>query len=1340
MEARVLRGAAFAFALLALVGMSQVACGSSGGGGTHASAPTPQVTLTYPVNPATGTKGAAITPLAPQVTGGTLTDYAVAPALPSGLTLDSATGVIAGTPSVLSPQTAYAVSAGKAGARVTCYVLLAVIDLPPQGLGYGAASATWTKGQAIAPLTPGVSGGAVVRYSVSPALPEGITLDAPTGLISGTPSVVTAGATYHVTASNSGGSVTTDLLLAVNDVRPSALTYGTNPATWVAGVEIMPDRPSHQGGDVVSYQVAPALPTGLVLDPATGVITGTPTRSQARATYTVTARNSGGGTLCDLSIAVNDPAPTQLTYADAAPVYTRGQAIPANYPSHLGGSVTDYRITPALPAGLSLDPVTGALTGTPTAVQALTSYTVTAANSGGSTTCSLALTVREAAPTNLTYATNPTAYALGTAIQPNVPSHGGGAVSSYAVSPGLPAGLSLDPSTGVISGTPTALTPQATYVVTASNATGATTCAFVTSVVPSAVAPPAVPAVTASSPVTTGQTGLQASTQDQGTANGTTYLWTVTGGTLTAGQGTPTITYTAGAPGTLTLSVKVSNLGGSATGSRDVAILAVPVAQLFAQPKVLRGTRVRASVAPQAGMTTTWTLSGTGAGTFLSNTGNVASYLAGPTPGTYQLGVTVQSPVGSSAAASRTLEVVAGQFLPDAQTGRQRMAHTLTVLQDGRLLLAGGDPNHASTVPTAEIYDPHSGTWMPTGPMTSFRNYHAAALLPDGKVLVSGGVLPSSVILDSTEIYDPATNAWTPGPTLNATRQQHTATALADGTVLIAGGFGLDSGGAQGGYLASAEIFDPASQSTMVVAPMSSPRASHTATRLQNGLVLVVAGAKGTNVGGWLSSAEVFDPVLQTWSTVGSLATARQDHTATLLPNGKVFVAAGQGVSGPLDGGELFNPATGTWSTTANKMASGHTAHAAALLPSGRVLVVGGSAGTAGAEVESYDPTTNRWTPVQPLLTGRSRAVAALLPSGQVLVAGGQGNNTQVIANPELYDPTLGTWSTQGIADSSRFGHTSTLLADGTLLVAGGSGAVAYITSAEKYDPATATWSAAASLAKGRVYHTASRMADGSVIVVGGLGIGGLELAHAERYVPATDTWSTLVTPASARTNHTATVLTDGRLLVVGGKIGATTLTSAELYDPATGLWSPAGSLATARYDHTATLLPSGKVLVAGGGTSATFHASAELYDPATNAWTPVAAMISARMGHTATLLPDGSVLMMGGQRDFNGGLGTVERYFPATNTWSAQASMNGQRYNHSACLLPDGRVLVTGGRNTSFQTDGTGELYDPAAQTSTSLPLAGVRAYHTSTVLDAAGTVLLLGGSPAVTPEFFKP
>lgn len=153
--------------------------------------------------------------------------------------------------------------------------------------------------------------------------------------------------------------------------------------------------------------------------------------------------------------------PSALAYATSPAFYTVGVTITPNRPSSRGGPVTAYSVTPPLPPGLGLDAVTGVISGTPTALSAMTSYLVTASSALGSADAAVGIAVNDAPPANLAYGTDPAVYPVGVPIAPNDPASGGGAVVSYAVAPSLPPGLELDRSTGRITGIPTTVAPAA---------------------------------------------------------------------------------------------------------------------------------------------------------------------------------------------------------------------------------------------------------------------------------------------------------------------------------------------------------------------------------------------------------------------------------------------------------------------------------------------------------------------------------------------------------------------------------------------------------------------------------------------------------------------------------------------------------------------------------------------------------------------------------------------------------------------------------------------------------------------------------------------------------------
>src|SRR5205807_9352939 len=280
-----------------------------------------------------------------------------------------------------------------------------------------------------------------------------------------------------------------------------------------------------------------------------------------------------------------------------------------------------------------------------------------------------------------------------------------------------------------------------------------------------------------------------------------------------------------------------------------------------------------------------------------------------------------------------------------------RTAFTATLLPNGKVLVAGGDPASVGTLPgataTAELYDPSTGSWSITGSMAFPRNGHTATLLPNGKVLVAGGATPGtayggavqSAATASAELYDPATGSWSVTASMATARYAHTATLLPNGKVLVAGGYNGS------GTTAGAELYDPATGSWRSTGSMATARLNHTATLLLGGDVLVAGGYTGM---GSTSDAELYDPATGRWSRTGSLGVTSENSTATLLPSGKVLIAGGDACCGGphLAGAALYDPSTGEWTVTGS-MTTSRTGATATLLRSGKVLVAGGGVATA---------------------------------------------------------------------------------------------------------------------------------------------------------------------------------------------------------------------------------------------------------------------------------------------------------------------------------------------------------------------------------------------------------
>ena len=323
----------------------------------------------------------------------------------------------------------------------------------------------------------------------------------------------------------------------------------------------------------------------------------------------------------------------------------------------------------------------------------------------------------------------------------------------------------------------------------------------------------------------------------------------------------------------------------------------------------------------------------------------------------------------------------------------ERAAHTATLLADGRVLIAGGIRTGEAALASAEIYDPQTRKFSPTGSMAAVRSGHTATLLKNGLVLLAGGFDDEDTVA-TAELYDPATGRFEPTGSLTAPRGGATATLLRDGRVLVAGGYDGDRS------LASADLYDPATRRFARTGSMRASRAAHTATRLRDGRVLVTGG--GNLQGSVLRSAEIYDSSTGRFSATGSLMIRRHKHAAVLLRNGRVLVLGGsdeQDLGNRYRSAEVFDPRTHRFTRASTlSQARFKMPDTVAVTRSGAVLVAGGA--------QVVDRFRNgRFVPVARLDAARYYSTATLLRDGSLLVVGGYDRAIRPTAQSFLYRP-----------------------------------------------------------------------------------------------------------------------------------------------------------------------------------------------------------------------------------------------------------------------------------------------------------------------------------------------
>jgi hypothetical protein len=569
-----------------------------------------------------------------------------------------------------------------------------------------------------------------------------------------------------------------------------------------------------------------------------------------------------------------------------------------------------WRVTAgAVPPGLTLG-ADGSLTGTPTAAGSF-AFTVTATDSAqpaGTGSQPVTVTINTPGPLAITAGQTPPAGVHSTPYGFAFTATGGYWPLKWTVTAGtLPPGLTLNPD-GTLSGTPTAVssTPFAfTVTVTDSASTPATNS------VPYAItiSEPLPPSIN-NTPPPTATVGSPYSFPFTATDGLAPFVWTpptapmgglavsldgiLSGTPSTAGIYPIMLTVkdalnrsSPATPFTVRVAMARPAAAFTQTGTMTAARLTHTATLLLDGRVLIAGGGNESSTLASAELynPTNQTFTATGSMT-VARSAHTATLLANSKLPNYGKVLVA----GGGYLTAELFDPTAGTFTATGSMAEPRIYQTVTLLQNGRVLMAGGLAGTGSALASAELYDPVSGTFMATGSMTAARTGHTATLLPDGCVLIAGGdVTGTGSGVASAELYDPVSGTFTPTGSMSKARAGHTATLLLDGTVLVTG---TDN---------SAELFSPGTGTFSVVGELLTPGSGTTATLRKDGTVLVAGGRIVTFSGvrhqfraeNSKAAAELFATESEGFTTTGSLITARDGHTATLLVDGTVLVAGG---------------------------------------------------------------------------------------------------------------------------------------------------------------------------------------------------------------------------------------------------------------------------------------------------------------------------------------------------------------------------------------------------------------------------------------------------------------
>ena len=418
--------------------------------------------------------------------------YTIMTELPNGLTFNDATRTLSGTPTVSKSETeyTYTVTDADGDTDMLTFTITVAEDLMPSLGGEIVAAQSYIMDTKITDLMlPMATGGnGELTYTIMTELPNGLTFNDATRILSGTPTVSKSETEYTYTVTDADGD--TDMLTftitVAEDLMPSLGGEIVAAQSYIMDTKITDlVLPMATGGNGdLAYTLTPELPNGLTFNDATRILSGTPTVSKSETEYTYTVTDADGDTdMLTFTITVAEDLMPSFSLGAIIDdqIYTANTGISAlMLPAATGGNGNlDYDLSPSLPIGLTFNAITRTLSGTPTVPKSETQYTYTVTDADGDTdmlTFTITVMETDISPSLGGEIVAAQSYIVNTKITDLVlpAATGGNGDLAYTLTPELPNGLTFNAITRLLSGTPTVPKSETQYTYTVTDADGDT--------------------------------------------------------------------------------------------------------------------------------------------------------------------------------------------------------------------------------------------------------------------------------------------------------------------------------------------------------------------------------------------------------------------------------------------------------------------------------------------------------------------------------------------------------------------------------------------------------------------------------------------------------------------------------------------------------------------------------------------------------------------------------------------------------------------------------------------------------------------------------------------------